>query len=41
MENQTTQHPSDCPAERVSHILNQEMLLVTLYGFQFAEKSMM
>lgn len=41
MENQTTQHPSDCPAERVSHKLNQEILLEILYGFQLAEESMM
>lgn len=41
MENQTTQHPSDCPAERVSHRLSQEVLLESLYRFQLAEKSMM
>lgn len=40
MENQTTQHPSDCPAERVSHRLNQEVLLEILYSFQLAEKLM-
>lgn len=41
MENQTTQHASDCPAERVSHKLNKVILLEILYGFQLAEESKM
>lgn len=41
MEKQSTQLSSDRPAERVSHKLNKEVLLETLYGFQFPYKLMM